>query len=109
MTYGPEWEQLRQETLDRDGHRCRKCGRRPRKLDVHHIVPWSVAQSHVELLTLCSRCHLLLEQRISVLVRQLTAAFLEGGLQMAFVFPTPLPGFWQDLELTEIAEADTWN
>lgn len=97
-TYGPGWEKLRQQALERDGRRCRRCGKRPRKLDVHHIVPWGVAQSHDKLVTLCSSCHLLLEQRISALVRQLTAAFLEEGLQMPFVFPKPLPGFWEDLE-----------
>ena len=98
-TYGPGWEQLRRQSLERDGYRCRRCGKRPRKLDVHHIIPWGVAQSHKDLVTLCSGCHLLLERRISGPIRQLTAAFLEQGMQLGFVFPTPLRGIWAELEV----------
>jgi hypothetical protein len=61
-----------------------------------------VTQRHVELVTLCCGCHLLLERRISGLVRQITAAFLQEGFQMPLLFPTPLPGFWEHLEEEEL-------
>ena len=36
--YGVKWRRLRKVVLDRDGHKCKKCGRRGR-LECDHIVP----------------------------------------------------------------------
>ncbi|WP_320195213.1 HNH endonuclease [Agrobacterium rosae] len=55
---------LRMTTLNRDGRRCRICGRNPDdhldiELHVHHIRPWSIGgpTSLKNLITLCSTCH----------------------------------------------------
>ena len=49
--------------LDRDGHRCRKCGRAGR-LEVHHQVPCSDGGTHDldNLVTLCRGCHIALHR-----------------------------------------------
>lgn len=55
----PRWAELRQFILERDGRRCRKCGRAGR-LEVDHITPvhhggavWDAAN----LQALCRPCH----------------------------------------------------
>ena len=71
--YGPDWERLRNEALDRDGHRCRKCGAAEppgRSHDVHHLRPFrefgyrrgvnrndQPANAPANLLTVCRACH----------------------------------------------------
>lgn len=55
---------LRMAILNRDGRRCRICGRKPddhldMELHVHHIKPWAKggATSIKNLITLCNTCH----------------------------------------------------
>jgi hypothetical protein len=55
---------LRMAILNRDGRRCRICGRKPddhldMELHVHHIRPWAKGgpTSMKNLLTLCNTCH----------------------------------------------------
>lgn len=55
---------LRMFVLQRDGYRCRICGRRPVdyvdvELDVHHIRPWAsgALTEAANLITLCQTCH----------------------------------------------------
>ena len=55
---------LRMAVLNRDGRRCRICGRRPDEhvdvfLEVHHIRPWGKygITDPSNLLTLCHTCH----------------------------------------------------
>jgi len=64
--YGPEWEDIRAEIHDRDGHSCVVCGAErdeTPQLDVHHIVPYRKFESNEEahskdnLITLCRSCH----------------------------------------------------
>ena len=71
--YGPEWDKMRQEILERDGHRCRKCGASEppgRSHDVHHLRPFRefgyvrgvnrndrLANVPENLITLCRACH----------------------------------------------------
>ncbi|HEX6384438.1 MAG TPA: DEAD/DEAH box helicase [Anaerolineae bacterium] len=71
--YGPNWQQQRQLTLARDGHRCRTCGAEARPgqgLHVHHIRPfreygyvpgrndlYRLANDVENLVTLCPSCH----------------------------------------------------
>lgn len=75
--YGPEWNDQREAALDRDGYECRKCGisqsehreEHPsnKALEVHHITPFAEFDESTEanrlsnLITLCSKCHRLLE------------------------------------------------
>jgi hypothetical protein len=54
----------RMRILNRDGFRCRICGRRPEnntdiELDVHHIRPWGKGGISTDgnLITLCHTCH----------------------------------------------------
>jgi DEAD/DEAH box helicase domain-containing protein len=71
--YGPDWDKVRAEILERDGHRCRKCGAGEppnRTHDVHHIRPFRefgyvrginrndrLANAPDNLITLCRACH----------------------------------------------------
>jgi hypothetical protein len=57
-TYPPNWNEIRQEVLARDGYRCGNCGSTS-KLHVHHIVPLSLGGSNElgNLRTLCKICH----------------------------------------------------
>jgi len=71
--YGPRWEEIRQEILIRDHHRCQNCGRPSASvsLQVHHKVPLRAFPSYREanqldnLVSLCPRCH----QRAETIVR----------------------------------------
>lgn len=54
------WSQVRLRALDRDGWRCRKCGRAGR-LEVHHVKALEYGGEALELenlLTLCRDCHI---------------------------------------------------
>lgn len=52
------WEMIRQQILERDGHRCVLCGRRGR-LEVDHIKPlaWGGNNDPDNLRALCRDCH----------------------------------------------------
>ena len=60
--YGPLWDDVRTKVYQRDGFKCRACGKaRPqiRKLNAHHILLLRVSQSNDprNLITLCDECH----------------------------------------------------
>jgi DEAD/DEAH box helicase domain-containing protein len=71
--YGPDWDKVRVEILERDGHHCRKCGAAEppgRSHDVHHLRPFRefgyvrgvnqndrLANAPENLITLCRACH----------------------------------------------------
>lgn len=68
--YGPNWLEQRELVLDRDGHRCRVCGKDgdENSLHVHHIEPrkefveeeeldYFEANKQSNLITLCPSCH----------------------------------------------------
>ncbi|MGW8318175.1 MAG: DEAD/DEAH box helicase [Candidatus Promineifilaceae bacterium] len=71
--YGPNWQEQRQQALERDGYRCRTCGAEAKPgngLHVHHIRPfreynyvagqneaYRQANSLDNLVTLCPNCH----------------------------------------------------
>lgn len=52
-------QSVRRQVLARDQHRCRKCGRRKRSLELHHIipVPKNGPDTVENLISLCSSCH----------------------------------------------------
>ena len=54
------WAAARQRVLNRDGWRCKKCGR-PGRLEVHHIVPLHQGGAGYDLDNLeamCRGCHI---------------------------------------------------
>ncbi|MEJ2353876.1 MAG: DUF1998 domain-containing protein, partial [Anaerolineales bacterium] len=72
--YGPDWKNIRQRVLNRDGNRCQVCGTTGigRPLQVHHIPPFrsftsrETANQLQNLITLCPTCHQLAETRVRV-------------------------------------------
>jgi DEAD/DEAH box helicase domain-containing protein len=72
--YGPDWKNIRQRVLNRDGNRCQVCGTTGigRPLQVHHIQPFrsftsrETANQLQNLITLCPTCHQLAETRVRV-------------------------------------------
>ena len=56
--YPPDWDFIRKEALDRDNHKCKRCGSNY-SLHVHHIVSLSRGGSNdlSNLITLCEDCH----------------------------------------------------
>ncbi len=72
IEYGPGWNKVRREALERDTHTCQSCGISAEKLDrnpdVHHIVPvrwfldtdgYSLSDAHSlnNVISLCPSCH----------------------------------------------------
>ena len=59
------WAALRREVLERDGWRCRECGKAGR-LEVHHLEPLHKGGSNdaVNLTTLCRGCHIAAHRRV---------------------------------------------
>ena len=72
--YGPDWEKIRIQALNRDGHRCQVCGAQGdgRPLHVHHIQPFrsytsqEVANQLQNLISLCPSCHRKAETNVRV-------------------------------------------
>ena len=73
--YGGNWKRQQRDARRRDHHQCQRCGLREanarRALDVHHIRPFRLfgiehyreANQLTNLITLCDRCHTLVEHR----------------------------------------------
>jgi len=69
--YGPNWRPQRRAARKRDGYKCQRCGitedELGREMDVHHIrrfgdfSDYKEANSLKNLVTLCNRCHLVVE------------------------------------------------
>lgn len=57
--YPDNWDSLRKDVLERDGHKCKNCGGDNMELHVHHIEPLSQGGSNAQdnLKTLCKSCH----------------------------------------------------
>lgn len=55
----PDWFEIRDRVIVRDGRRCVMCGS-VAHLHVHHVVPYRIAKMHemANLMTLCRVCHL---------------------------------------------------
>lgn len=52
-----KWKSIREQCIQRDGGKCRKCGRVAKQ--VHHIIPYNKGGEDKlkNLVTLCKRCH----------------------------------------------------
>lgn len=63
--YGKSWDEIRKKVYQRDGNRCRACGAAGVKLNAHHILLLRVSQTNDErnLVTLCDRCHKIIEEK----------------------------------------------
>ncbi len=73
--YGPGWSALRQKILVRDQYICAACHQTftPGELHVHHIQPFKTfadplqANTPSNLVSLCHRCHAIVETRVRVI------------------------------------------
>ncbi len=73
--YGPGWPALRQKILMRDQYKCAACHQYfpPGELHVHHIQPFKTfadalqANAPSNLVTLCRKCHAVVETRVRVI------------------------------------------
>ena len=94
--YGPDWQEQRARTRERDGYRCAECGAaetRSRQHDVHHRVPFRVfnyipglnrndleANRLDNLVLLCRRCHHRLEAGVRARTGMDGVAYALGNL-----------------------------
>ena len=94
--YGPDWQEQRAKTRERDGFRCAECGAtetRNRQHDVHHRVPFRVfnyipglnrndqlANRLENLVLLCRRCHHRLEAGVRARTGMDGVAYALGNL-----------------------------
>lgn len=67
---GYDWKEAAEDARRRDNYTCKRCGLHQselggnrRRLDVHHIIPWSVSCSNAlsNLLSVCRTCHCAIE------------------------------------------------
>ena len=52
----PEWKELRENALKRDGYKCQKCGSKT-GLHVHHKLGKRISNKLKDLVTVCKWCH----------------------------------------------------
>jgi 5-methylcytosine-specific restriction endonuclease McrA len=63
--FSPEWHRIREKVLERDGHKCTKCGS-TQKLHAHHETYDRVGKENIDdLLTLCRQCHLAVHGKVN--------------------------------------------
>jgi len=69
--YGPNWPEIRERVLKRDGFECQRCSE-SETLHVHHITPFkkfddrNIANKLENLITLCPSCHRIVEMTYDV-------------------------------------------
>ncbi len=94
--YGPDWQEQRAKTRERDDYRCAECGEaegRGRQHDVHHRIPFRVfnyipglnrndleANRLENLVLLCRRCHHRLEAGVRARTGMDGVAYALGNL-----------------------------
>lgn len=92
---GPGWPQLAESIRERDGRRCRRCGKTEaenlRRLPVDHIIPWRTFDTADEanrpenLVALCDTCH---GRKVGLELRYLRGDVLEmWSFQIAVAQP----------------------
>ena len=70
------WSQIRNQILNKYGHKCRDCGHKNPSLHVHHIVnrrefrTATEAHKYDNLVPLCRGCHLALENRLRAMLKR---------------------------------------
>jgi DEAD/DEAH box helicase domain-containing protein len=91
--YGSNWRVQRDRARERDGYRCQVCGvlEEGRAHHVHHKVPFRSCASYRQanqlsnLVTLCPRCHLRVEQAVRMRSGLSGLAFVLGHLAPLFL------------------------
>jgi len=78
-----EWRMTRREVLTRDEYTCQNCDKVDRSaedLHAHHLVPYRETQddSPKNLVTLCTKCHALIENQNSENAHKIRVQFLKG-------------------------------
>jgi 5-methylcytosine-specific restriction endonuclease McrA len=65
------WMNKRQKVLFRFKYKCYNCNSNT-NLDVHHIIPWSISKNdkYSNLMVLCRKCHLILENKIRKIIKE---------------------------------------
>lgn len=80
-----EWKQKRALVLERDKHRCRRCGAKGYGtiLHVHHMwYPQNWGEESIDdLITLCDSCHKEVHERLNAIKRQKEEERIEGARQ----------------------------
>lgn len=97
-----EWRKLRTAVLSRDGYACCRCGDgRKRGLNAHHIIPRDEkGENHISnLLTLCSRCHDIIEADGTLKTRQ--------AIEASGPYGKPIIGVATELDLD--ANRPSWH
>ena len=63
--YGKNWDKIRKKVYSRDGYRCAACGATNVKLNAHHIIMLRISNNNDlrNLITLCDKCHKILESK----------------------------------------------
>lgn len=56
---GLDWPDQRIKCLVRDGYKCRSCGKKNKRLSVHHKIDWVKTKDNRlnNLITVCQSCH----------------------------------------------------
>ena len=76
----PYYDGQREQVLERDGYRCRQCGKAAGRsnLEVHHVEPTHLGGSDDlgNLVTLCRGCHIRLEKTVKNPMRAEWEAYL---------------------------------
>jgi 5-methylcytosine-specific restriction endonuclease McrA len=71
---GADWKTQAALARERDKYQCVRCGIHQdtltggrKRLDVHHIIPWSISKTNVlsNLMSLCRKCHIAVEPKPS--------------------------------------------
>lgn len=86
--YGPDWNKIRLQILERDRYKCQVCGITSiqQKLNVHHIKPFKthitteVANNASNLITLCPSCHRNVERKVRIRSSLAGAAYAIGNI-----------------------------
>lgn len=64
---GDNWEEIRKEVYKRDYWTCQNCFKHcdRHEIQAHHIIPYRISQNNSldNLITLCNKCHVLIEYK----------------------------------------------
>lgn len=77
----PAYDNLRKYILKRDKFKCRLCGRKKCRLNMHHIRRWSdypsLRYEETNCITLCTKCHYKIRNKEKIYAELLTRIVME--------------------------------